>query len=486
MTSRVVQPHRRRQRERGQILVTVALMAVVIFGAVALGVDLSHQTATKRSLQNISDAASLAGARDVYVPATGSLPSALQQQAAVDAANAVALNQNPAWPLTWISSPPANTCAATGYCFTGSYQGTTVTFSTPPANAVSPADVDTAHVEVDLSYSVSNGFAVLMGQPTSVIRSRSIGFHTNYHTGFGYALFADSNVGTGNAPELINGNVYIGANVQPQSSGQAYICAQAAVPASSSEPGYVVFGAPQPSPPTVNYGTCLTGKGNISSAAAAGTCPTGVSWVPPPAGGANGICLANPALAPPVFDPPTVTGTLSSCTINSQPMVGAVTGGVFAVHAAQCPTLSIAYDSSFTNLACTSFLLDSNVTVSIYITKQNIPAAGVTMSSYGQLGCGGSGVDGDLSAFYQATTPAPPAQPVMTIDGNGCCPPVTITGSVVMAGGTLSLSRNSALYVTGQAIVNEWDDQSGNHPNATINYKGTDSPNLLEQLRLVE
>jgi len=39
MTGRHLRPLRRRRDQRGQILVMVALMAVVIFGAVALGVD---------------------------------------------------------------------------------------------------------------------------------------------------------------------------------------------------------------------------------------------------------------------------------------------------------------------------------------------------------------------------------------------------------------------------------------------------------------
>jgi Flp pilus assembly protein TadG len=491
MIGRVLQPHARRQGQRGQILVTVALMAVVIFGAVALGVDLSHQTATKRSLQNISDAAALAAARDVYVPATGSLPVASQQQAAIDAAKAVALNQSPAWPLTWISSPPANTCPGVGYCFTGAYQGTTVTFSTPPANAANPADVDTAHVEVDLANPVSNGFAILMGQPTSVIRSKSIGFHTNVNTKFGYALYSSTDVQTGNSPEIIYGNVYIGTIYNPQSNGQTdYTCAEPASPAVPGEAGYVVFGAPQPTPPAVNYGSCSTVKGSISSSAPAGVCPVGASWVPAPAGGAFGICLANPPIQPPSFNPPTVTGILPSCLITSQPDVN---GGVYHITSSQCPpvlggglkaNLRIEFSSSFTSLSCTSFLIDSNVTVSIYLYKQNLNAA--FMSSYGAPSCNGSGIDGDQAAFYQTASPAPPNQPVLSVSGDGCCPPVTITGSVVLPAGAVSLSTNSALTVVGQAQVSEWADQSGDHPNAVVSYSGSGSDNLPEQLRLVE
>jgi len=470
----------------------VALMAVVIFGAVALGVDLGHQTATRRSLQNISDAASLAAARDVCAspPCTVSGPGSLalaQQQAANDAAASLALNQG--WPPLWIALNPANTCAASGYCFAATYAGETVAFSTPPATPAANCSVVTACAEVDLASTVNNGFATIIGQPHSVIRSTSIGFHANVNTKFGYALFSNTDVNTGNSPELINGNVYIGSNFSPQSNGQSYLCA---LFQSANEPGMVVFGAPQSSPPAVNYGTCSTGKGDISSAVPVPpppSCPNGGSWQAPPAGGANGICLASPALQPPNFSPPTITGPLpgGNCNITSQPQLS---GGVYDVTAATCPGgLSITFSSSFTALSCTSFKLSSDATVSISIKKQSIPAAGVTMSAYGGPGCGGQTpavIDGDQAAFYQAASPAPPTQPVISVDGDGCCPPLTITGSIVLPAGAVSLSNNSALTVTGQAVVSDWTDQSGNHPNAVINYDASDADNVPEQLRLVQ
>ncbi len=491
MTGRRLRPLRRRGNQRGQILVTVALMAVVIFGAVALGVDIGHQTATKRSLQNISDAASLAAARDVCAipPCTVSGPPSLaaaQVQAANDAVASLALNQG--WPPAW--TVPVNTCPAAGYCFSAAYAGETVAFSTPPATATANCVVVTACAEVDLANPVDNGFGRLIGQPTSIIRSASIGFHQNVNTKFGYALFSSTDVQTGNYPEVINGNVYIGANFAPQSNGQSHLCAEA-VFGNPNEPGYVVFGAPQPSPPTVNYGTCSTVKGTISSAAPAGQCPAGIAWVPPGViGGANGICLANPALQPPSFNPPTPTGTLPSCTINSQP---SVTGGVYAVTSALCPAqgnqanLTINLSPSFPTLSCTSFLLSSDVTVTISLDKGTTgnPLNAAFMTAYGTTGCNGLSIDGDQAAFYQAATPVPTTQPVLTVNGNGCCPPLTITGTIVLPAGQVSLSTNSALTVTGQAVVSEWVDQSGNHPNAVINYNGSDSDNIPELLRLV-
>ena len=56
---------RSRRGERGQMLILVAMLGIVIFGAAALAVDLSIQTHDRRTLQNWTDTAALAGARDL-------------------------------------------------------------------------------------------------------------------------------------------------------------------------------------------------------------------------------------------------------------------------------------------------------------------------------------------------------------------------------------------------------------------------------------
>lgn len=52
-------------RQRGQILVTVALMAVAIFAFVALAVDIGQIYGGRRRMQNAADAGALAGAREI-------------------------------------------------------------------------------------------------------------------------------------------------------------------------------------------------------------------------------------------------------------------------------------------------------------------------------------------------------------------------------------------------------------------------------------
>ncbi len=56
-------------------MILTALMAVVVLGAAAIAVDLGVNTFDQRTIQNVSDAAALAGATDL-----GAQPTAAQQQ----------------------------------------------------------------------------------------------------------------------------------------------------------------------------------------------------------------------------------------------------------------------------------------------------------------------------------------------------------------------------------------------------------------------
>src|SRR4029077_1080332 len=66
--------HRRaawRRGERGQMAPLVAIFAVVLLAATALAIDLSVSTHYKRALQNVTDAAALAGAKQLPVSPSG-------------------------------------------------------------------------------------------------------------------------------------------------------------------------------------------------------------------------------------------------------------------------------------------------------------------------------------------------------------------------------------------------------------------------------
>ena len=85
----------RRATQRGQVVILAALMAILIIGTTALAVDLSVSTFHQRSLQNVSDAAALAGASDLGAPPT----SAQQLQGVSDALLAIQKNEN--FPAGW-------------------------------------------------------------------------------------------------------------------------------------------------------------------------------------------------------------------------------------------------------------------------------------------------------------------------------------------------------------------------------------------------
>ena len=94
MTPQALHPRRtRRRRERGQMVPLVAIFGVAILGATAIATDLSVSTHFKRSLQNVTDAAALAGAKVLPVTVTSA-----NQVAATQAALQV-MHNSYQWPL---------------------------------------------------------------------------------------------------------------------------------------------------------------------------------------------------------------------------------------------------------------------------------------------------------------------------------------------------------------------------------------------------
>src|SRR5207302_244288 len=104
---------RRSGGQSGQMLVVTALLALVLIGATALAADLSANTQSRRSLQNVTDSAALAGARN--------LPSS-QNQAMKDALDELQRNSPWATDPSWLANAQAAITCAAGTC-TVSYAG---------------------------------------------------------------------------------------------------------------------------------------------------------------------------------------------------------------------------------------------------------------------------------------------------------------------------------------------------------------------------
>ena len=69
----------RRKSERGNVLAYTVLSALCLFLAVGLGVDLSHLYLAKTELQNAADAAALAGASALTLPAPQKIATAVDR-----------------------------------------------------------------------------------------------------------------------------------------------------------------------------------------------------------------------------------------------------------------------------------------------------------------------------------------------------------------------------------------------------------------------
>ncbi len=74
-----------RKNERGSVLVYTVVSVLFLFLAVGLGADLSHLYMVRNELQNAADAAALAGASALLLPANERIPTA--QQRAIDTLN---------------------------------------------------------------------------------------------------------------------------------------------------------------------------------------------------------------------------------------------------------------------------------------------------------------------------------------------------------------------------------------------------------------
>lgn len=106
---RTYDPASSKERERGQVLVLVAIFMVVLLLSAALAADYGSWLSTRRDYQSVSDAASLAAAAELPAPGQGSPTAAQQQNAAVEAL--VYLNdhlgwgQDRPWAVTKVADP---------------------------------------------------------------------------------------------------------------------------------------------------------------------------------------------------------------------------------------------------------------------------------------------------------------------------------------------------------------------------------------------
>ena len=476
------------------MLILVAMIGVVIFGAAALAVDLSIQTHNRRTLQNWTDTAALAGARDL----PGSTKTAVS-----DALTAVL--QNSPWSSTtsWASITPTAQAgggyAITNYAGPGQYSKYSISISSPPLTPLNTSYTSTSYIEVEVKESVNNNIAGVIGQGTSTDGGHSIAYNPGTGQGFGWALYAQNWAGTGNQQETIVGDVYIGQAVQIQSSGKASFCA-ATNPDGSG--GHIVLGPPQyptSTASTVQWkqqhtnsftdgpangvtkcqnadGTPAVPTNSIDQMANEG-CPTTLSTGQGFSGYDDSAytkgCVSNEVIQPPTMAEPSLTGatTITTCTNPS------LANGVFILDSTKCPGgLSVTQNTTW---SCVTVVDTGGVPITFG------SGGGITMSQspFGS-GCpgftsSGDPNDGRIAIYVPSTTSA-----TISIPHNGTT--YTVTGSIYDPAGTVTVVTNAYINITGQAIVGTWDVQSGNHTNPDITYSAGASGVGADAMRLVE
>ncbi len=521
----------RHRTQRGQMVAISAIMGVALIGATALAVDLSVNTQAKRTLQNITDTAALAGARN--------LPSS-PKQAIKDALDM--LQRNSPWSAssTWLgtaqaaiagacSSASGSTCTVSVSGPTG-YSAYRVTMSSPPSTPLNSSYNTTSYLEVDLTQSSSNALGGVIGSSSSSEKGHSIAYYAGAQAPYQYAFFAKKQAGSGNSVEKVVGDAFIGGGYVPQSSGKSGFCTlEVAGPESSStdtdndggggqdddvdDQGHIVFSAVPPSvgpnPTYSNGGTCSSG-GSLTAQAprptSSSNCPANSASQSYVSGGTTYYaCVQSPPPVPAIPKPTagstqTSTGTLLAlaCSSNAATMNSSTTAGVYSVPANCVVTL----DFSSGNINCVSLVLGSGASVQVNDKKSNdyissygfnpstdslataaLSSAGITAPT---SACAGSANTTNRSVIW-ADDPGTSTTPIALSNGStGCCSDTIFLGTVFLPGQEVSFSTNQAMEVVGSSYCGDWEVQSGDHPNPVVTYDANAASDVESALRLTE
>jgi Flp pilus assembly protein TadG len=529
---------RRRADERGQAAPIAAVFSVLMLAGAALAVDLSLQTDHHLDLQNASDAAALVAARDLGAT-NGGLPNqADRNTAAIDALRVV--YDHMSWGsagTSWASGAVGSTCGngtsgtdchvvATG---PGSNTNVTVEVDVPPRNARNSAYNESGttgtpwgYVEVDVKERDRTNFGAGVGVGQTTAGAHSVGYHFPTGQPFGFALYSGTLVSGGNNGEIVEGNVYAYRDIQPQSNGKAGFCSDTDT---QGNPGHIVLGAPQSGPfpnPDPAAGapyqyqvtpndadvithtpSCTTNAAKyVSQTAQIGNCGSltvqGVALSTTQDTRSN-ACVANPPVTPPDLQGPSLTGNVvrydGSSLGNNQSVLTVTTplaqGLYYITHNPNCSPSSCtdvvidghsaqnnctgAYASTYTVcMQGVTFWLDRGATIGVS------NGAKVLISPYQPPNDTSDDPNDGRFALY---APAGSAAGVYESNVNSL---LVMTGTVYLPSGSMNVGQNAILSITGQAVVESWNVQSGNFTNPEIVYDPHAAAMQREVLQLVE
>lgn len=430
-------------RESGQIVVIMALLAIALFGIAALAIDGGIAAADRRDLQSYTDLSGLAGVQEY---SNGGSSTDAHYVAILYMQRSLHASALPA-------GCSSTACPAGAYTFGNGY-------------AVTVSDPGGQSLDVSASHSRPTVLAGILGFVTSTDASSGRAEPVQNGGLFGYALYSQTTVSSGNQLEQVTGDTYVGTQLNPQAHGHAGFCADF-YPAGSHRQGHIVFGGPQSISAGVMYSTGCAGNGGhgeISAAAPSGDCSV-ASGSPGWQSSVN-ECVATAFTPPPVLVAPTITATVSSCTVSS-----ALPPGVYDVPPSVCPTFTVDFGGSGYTMPCVSFVVEPGV-ASFTINGKG----GTTQwTSYGDTAAGCPGAANDRSIIYQPIN-GNSQQTTLTAQGPGCCPEYDLTGAIYLPSGLATTSTNAAFNIDGQAIVYQWNVQSGNHVNPDVTYDPSQLP----------
>ncbi|MHB8490192.1 MAG: Tad domain-containing protein [Candidatus Dormibacteria bacterium] len=514
----------------------VAIFALLLMATMALAVDLSVTTAFKRNLQNVTDAAALAGARQL--PATVTLAN---EEAATQTALQLVHNSlqwpsgGGSWwnPLLSAGCPNGGSQCSVTVCV-GMTTGTpctssvaagtsgpfVLTVNAPPRTAkVASYNGDPHRIEV-LMYQKSGAFfAGFMGQSQNEDGAQSVAFHFAPGQPFPFALYSRTIIQSGNDGETVSGNIYADRYLQPQDHGHAGICAG---PDSNGNPGFIFLGSPQQddgSPPYQNDGqsstkpladpilqgvTCPTAGNVVGMSATPATSGCAVGYPGNQSGAAltfdsqDGACESNPPIQPPTVAapvPPAYPSTVCGAAVLSGgeyqpneytcPSGAALTvdhplaQGIYEIDAgARTGGCDVVMDGTITSLPGVTFYLKGGAGICITV------ASGVTISQTPFNA--NTGKPGDGRYIVLSDNVANPSITLSSGGGGSASGIWSLSGVIWLPTGSVTISNKTALEDSGQIIVNSWNDQSGYHQNPSVSFNPSFAPQQREVLQLSE
>jgi hypothetical protein len=518
-------------------------MATVIIGCVALATDLSLSTHFKRNLQNVTDSAALAGAKQL--PAA---PVQGDEQAATALALQVVHNSFP-WPVaggTWATTLASSGCngaqcsvtvcagpmslSPAPLCTVTTAQGSSaspfvLTINSPPLTAaVAGYNGDPHRIEVVMRQQTHGFFNGVFGL-TNGDGAQSVAYHFAPNQPFGFALFSRTIIQDGNAGETIAGNMYASRYLAPQSNGHAGICAAPYTDlAGVQHQGFIYLGFPQAgdgSPPYQNDGqssvthaptitdgvTCPAAGGTVGMSANPNSNAGCVAGDPGNNSGStltwdqvDGACEASPPIQPPtVAAPPNIPVYSPVC--GTQGLSGGVyQPGEYACTAAGAASLVVDHqlaagmyeiDPGRNTNGC-DVTMDGSVTQLLGVTFYLKQGAGICVTIPSGVTIrqtpfnAGTGAAGD-GRYAVLSDNAQSPSITMTSSGGGSTSGIwSVTGVIWLPTGNVTINNKVALEDQGQIIVNTWNDQSGNHQNPSVTYNASMAAAQTEILQLSE